>query len=270
MSNERKNRGEDPLVADTYKALAQERVPDHLNKRMLRLAAREGRTPYSRARAWMRPTAWAATVGLSLAIVLELTRLPQIEPDSANIAVPKQELADKNDGVARQTRPAAESADRVTMDTFAPKDMDVLREAESRARAQAGPNVAPIAPRADIDSAPDESVAVKRVSADEDLPASSVVAERDTAERPSTERPSTERPLAEGRLAEPVSAAASFTVADKKKARFACPIKLRESAESWMACIRELRESGREELADSEYDEFRRIFPNFPDTEAHK
>lgn len=268
MSNERKNRGEDPLVADTYKALAQERVPDHLNKRMLRLAAREGRTPYSRARAWMRPAAWAATVGLSLAIVLELTRLPQIEPDSANIAVPRQELADKNDGVARQTRPAAESADRVTMDTFAPKDMAVLRKAESRARAQAGPNVAPIAPRADIDSAPDESVAVKRVSADEDLPASSVVAERDTAERPSTERPS-----AEGRLAEPVSAAASFAVADKKKALesgFACPIKLRESAESWMACIRELRESGREELADSEYDEFRRIFPNFPDTEAHK
>lgn len=268
MSNERKNRGEDPLVADTYKELAQERVPDHLNKRMLRLATREGRTPYSRARAWMRPAAWAATVGLSLAIVLELTQLPQIEPDTANIAVPKQELADKNEGVARQTRPAAESADRVTMDTFAPKDMTVLREAESRARAQAGPNVAPIAPRADIDSAPDESVAVKRVSADEDLPASSVVAERDTAERPSTERPS-----AEGRLAEPVSAAASFTVADKKKAlesSFACPIKLRESAESWMACIRELRESGREELADSEYDEFRRIFPNFPDTKAHK
>jgi len=268
MSNERKNRGEDPLVADTYKELAQERVPDHLNKRMLRLATREGRTPYSRARAWMRPAAWAATVGLSLAIVLEVTRLPQIEPDTASIPEPKQELADKNDSVARQTRPAAESADRVTMDTFAPKDMSVLREAESRARAQAGPDVAPIAPRADIDSAPDESIAVKRVSADEDLPASSVVAERDTAERPSTERPS-----AGGRLAEPVSASTSFAVADKKKALesgFACPMKLRESAESWMACIRELRESGREELADSEYDEFRRIFPNFPDTKAHK
>lgn len=268
MSNERKNRGEDPLVADTYKALAQERVPDHLNKKMLRMAAREGRTPYSRARAWMRPAAWAATVGLSLAIVLELTRLPQIEPDLANIPVPGKELANKKDSAAKQRMPAAEPADPVSMDSFAPKDMDVVRKAESRARAQAGPNVAPITPRADIHSAPDESVAVKSVSADEDLPASSVVAERDTAERPSTEQTP-----AEGRLAEPVSATASFAVVDKKKALesgFACPIKLRESAESWMACIRELRESGREALADSEYDEFRRIFPNFADTEAHK
>ena len=268
MSNERKNRGEDPLVADTYKALAQERVPDRLNKRMLRMAARAGRTPYSRARAWMRPAAWAATVGLSFAIVLELTRLPQIEPATVSIAVPEQELADKNDGVARQTRPAAESADRVTMDTFAPKDMAVVRKAESRARAQSGPNQVPVAPRADIDSLPDEGVAVTSASADEEITASSVVAERDTAERPSAAGRA-----AEARQAEPVSAAASFAVAEKRKAHessFACPIELRESAESWMACIRELRESGREELADSEYDEFQRIFPNFAETEAHK
>jgi len=273
MSNERKNRGEDLLVADTYKALAQERVPDHLNKRMLRMAAREGRTPYSRARAWMRPAAWAATVGLSLALVLELTRLPQIEPDSVNIAVPEQELADKNDGVAKQTRPAAESADRVTMDTFAPKDMDVVRKAENRARAEAGPSPAPVTPRAGIDGALGESVPVKSVSADEDIPASSDMAERDTVERASTERPSIERPSAEGRLAEPVPAAASFALADKKKtleSGFACSAKERESAESWLACITQLRENGREDLADSEYDEFQRIFPDFADTEADR
>ena len=268
MSNERKNRREDPLVADTYKALAQERVPDHLNKRMLRMAAREGRTPYSRARAWMRPAAWAATVGLSLAIVLELTRLPQIEPDPVNIAVPEQKLADKNDGIAKQAKPAAESTDRVTMDTFAPKDMAVVREAESRARAQAGPNPAPIIPRTDIDGTPDESIPAHGVASDEDVPASSVMAERDTAERPPPERSS-----AEGRLAEPVSAAASFAVADRKQAlesSFACPEKQRESAESWLACITQLRKNGREDLADSEYDEFQRIFPNFADTEADR
>ena len=283
MSDERKNRGEDRLVADTYKALAQERVPHHLNKRMLRMAAREGRTPYSRARAWMRPAAWAATVGLSLAIVLELTRLPQIEPESVNIGVREQELADKNDGAAEQTRPAAESADRVTMDTFAPKDMAVVRKAESRARAQSGPNQVPVAPRADIEAPPDESVAAKSVSADEEVRSSSVVAERDTAgrpsvvqpstEQPSTEQPSAKQPLAEGRRAAPVSAAASYAVAEMKEtleSSFACPIELRESAESWMACIRELRESGQDELADSEYDEFQRIFPNFAEKEAHK
>ncbi|MBT8090825.1 MAG: hypothetical protein KJO01_11520 [Gammaproteobacteria bacterium] len=267
MSNERKNRDSDRLVADTYRVVAQERVPEHLNKRMLRMAAREGRTPYSRARAWMRPAAWAATVGLSLAIVLELTRLPPIEPDTVSIAVPAQELADKNDDVAGQTTSAADSADRVSMDTFAPKDMAVVSRAESRARAQSGPNQVPVAPQADVDGAPDESAAARGVRADEDVPASSVIAERDTGERPSNGRRS-----AESLMAAPVSAAAPSAVAEQKapESGVACRAELRESAESWIGCIRQLRDSGREELADREYEEFQRIFPNFAETEAHK
>ena len=237
MSNERKNLADDPLVADTYSALAQEQAPDHLNKRVLRMAAREGRTPYSRARTWLRPAAWAATIGLSLAIVLELTRLPQIEPET------------------------------VSMDAFKPKDMAVLREADERARAQSGANQAPVAPSAtpqtDADAAPDEDVAVRRVTADENIPASSARADQDEGERISAKR------LA----AETDAGAASFAVAAEEKALAtggACPAKVRESAESWLACIKQLRESGQEGLADSEYDEFRRKFPNFADIDTDK
>ncbi|MDH3577169.1 MAG: hypothetical protein OEO71_05035 [Gammaproteobacteria bacterium] len=263
MSNERKNRVDDPLVADTYTALAQERAPDHLNKRVLRMAAREGRTRYSRARAWMRPAAWAATIGLSLALVLELTRLPQIEPETANITVPKKELADKNDNDAKQTVPAAESQDPVSMDAFAPKDMAVLREADERARAQAGPDQVPATPRVDAGTAPDEDAPARRVTADENIPAKNATVDRDSAEHVSAKR------LA----AETASGAASLAVAAEEKALtsgFACPAKVRESAESWLACIKQLRESGQEDLADSEYDEFQRNFPNFADADADK
>jgi hypothetical protein len=237
MSNERKNPADDPLVADAYSSLAQEQAPEHLNKRVLRMAAREGRTPYSRARTWLRPAAWAATIGLSFAIVLELTRLPQIEPDA------------------------------VSMDAFTPKDMSVLREADERARAQSGANQVPVVPsatpRTDAAAAPDEDVSAKRVTADENIPASSASADQDEGERISAKR----------RAAESTAGAASFAVAAEEKALAtgsACPAQVRESAETWLACIRQLRESGQEALADREYDELKRIFPNFADIDTDK
>ena len=253
MSNERKDRAEDGLVAETYRALAQERAPDRLNKKILRMAARQGRTPYSRARAWMRPAAWAATIALSLAIVLELTRLPQVEPESADIAAPRQELKETLDGVTEPRTPGTERPDSVSMDTFAPKDMAVLRDAENRARAQAGPDRVPSAPRADAGAA-----------ATEDVPASKVSPEQDPDEQ-FFNRQVSEKQAADTRI----SAAPSLAVAAEKKAlksQFACPAKSRESPESWLACIEQLRESGQEKLADSEYDEFRRIFPDFVDS----
>ncbi|MDH3274962.1 MAG: hypothetical protein OEM99_10540 [Gammaproteobacteria bacterium] len=237
MSNERKNRENDPLVADTYTALAQERAPDRLNKRVLRMAAREARTPYSRARAWMRPAAWAATIGLSLAIVLELTRLPQPEQDA------------------------------VSMDAFTPKDMAVLREADERARAQSGAKQVPatpsLTPRSDALVAPDEEVSAGRVNADPSVPARSEKVDQDRAGGLSSRRPA----------AEPVLGTASLAATAEKKAAesgFTCTETARESAESWMACIKQLRKNGQQDLADSEYGEFQRIFPNFADIDADK
>ncbi len=86
MSNET-----DRLVSDTYDELASEKTPEALNREVLRLAAKEGRTRYSIARAWTRPVAWAATIGLSLVIVLELADLPG--PDMAPQSLPAEPQA---------------------------------------------------------------------------------------------------------------------------------------------------------------------------------
>jgi len=282
MSNERKNPGQDKLVADTYRAVARERVPDHLNERVLRLAADAGRTPYARARAWMRPAAWAATIGLSLAIVLELTQLPQIEPVPVSItssdqsAVPgetanDEDIVREDNATAIQAEapspeppagrgdtqrsgpatPAAEQQSREAMDQFAPKDMSVLRDAENRARLQAGPDQPSAATEAEamqdvteIDERAVEEVVVKEVVLDEEM---------STA------------PMADF----PAARSLAATV-DRKEATAdsSCSADARKNAESWYICIEELRDRGLDELANGEYENFRRNFPDFVDPGA--
>ena len=84
MTNERQNPDSaaetDETVSATYHELSREGAPNYLNERVLQQAARKALRPrYSRSIVWTRPLAWAATVGLCLAIVLEVTRVPTPE-----------------------------------------------------------------------------------------------------------------------------------------------------------------------------------------------
>jgi len=219
MTNERKNEDRDRLVRDTYKALANERAPDRLNNQVLRQAADTGRSRYSLTRAWTRPVAWAATIGLSLAIVLELTRLPQTASDAVGISAPGKPMPAEHGTTA--------AAPGVSMDEFAPRDMTVLRDAENMARVQAGANQAPVAVRRAADMA--------RAEEDSTAASSTAVSEKDVLE-----------------------------------SDYACPEALRESAESWLACIDQLRADGLADRAAGEYEKFRQIFPDFVDPTADK
>ncbi|MGI9247812.1 MAG: hypothetical protein ACR2QI_02280 [Woeseiaceae bacterium] len=143
MKNEQENVGKDQLVTDIYKELASEQTPDRLNERVLLLARSNGRTRYSAIRAWTRPVAWAATIGLSLALVLELTRLPPIAPP--------EELE--------------EPADSVSADEFVPHGISVLREAENMARAQTGSDQAPTTARTEVGELSADEISVEDVSA---------------------------------------------------------------------------------------------------------
>lgn len=284
MSNERENRGEDRRLADTYKALASEKAPDYLNERVLRMAAAR-RTPYMRARAWMRPVAWAATIGLSLAIVLEVTRLPQVEPESISIpatdvskaredqpqirdsdvaetmtiapasVLPVESAMDlKRNGPAA---PAADRSERLSNDEFAAKDLTILRDVEDMARAQAGSDQGPIASHTDADE----------VSAERPLATT-------TAPNRSTANPVAAETVDAGKvpMEEPAAVASFSTITDanKRAARPLCAEPVRDKPESWLACIRELEENGREDEARREYEEFRRVYPNFEGREADK
>jgi hypothetical protein len=69
----------DQSVTRAYREIADERTPGHLDRAVLARAARAGRPGYARSRAWTRPLAWAATIVLSVAIVLEFTQTPAPE-----------------------------------------------------------------------------------------------------------------------------------------------------------------------------------------------
>ena len=60
-------------VSDAYRDIAKETSPAKIDDRVLALARQEARTRYGLARTWVRPVAWAATIALSFAFILELS-----------------------------------------------------------------------------------------------------------------------------------------------------------------------------------------------------
>ena len=104
----------DPRVTQAYRDLATEKTPPALDDRVLALAAAAARTRYGLARAWARPVAWAATIGLCLAIVVEVAEFRGEPPVPAALEI---------DSVAGE---------------FAAEDRANLREAEEKALIRAG------------------------------------------------------------------------------------------------------------------------------------
>ncbi len=77
MTNPRDKEDMDAVVSETYRGLGGPRAPDHLNEAVLRMAAdKSGGGVSILFAAWLKPVTLAATIGLTLAIVLELSEVP--------------------------------------------------------------------------------------------------------------------------------------------------------------------------------------------------
>jgi hypothetical protein len=116
-------------VARAYRKLSAEETPAHLDRAVLARARSALRPAYARSRAWSRPVAWAATVVLSVVLVFETTRTP---------------------GPEAGPPPAAEPA--ATAD-FAPRNEDLLEQADRIAGARSNENRDPAVLSAASDSA---------------------------------------------------------------------------------------------------------------------
>ena len=150
----------DPRVSETYRELATETAPPALDKKILSLAGDNQRSGFGLSRAWFRPIAWAATIGLSLAFVLEMSQLDDVaepiahtdadalfEDDSAHqkdvvLEEPEMRSDAAAESIASPPLPAAEvtagGTDATVSGDFAAADMPLLQEAEEQARARAG------------------------------------------------------------------------------------------------------------------------------------
>jgi hypothetical protein len=74
----------DPMVSDQVRALADETTPNDLDRAVMREAKQALRADNRRGSfgAWFRPVAFMATIGLSLAIILDLTDRSIFAPES--------------------------------------------------------------------------------------------------------------------------------------------------------------------------------------------
>jgi hypothetical protein len=131
-------------VSDAYREIASEATRPEIDERILKLAGSGLRSRYGLARAWVRPLAWAATIALSVALVLELTQqvdVPsagvqqdvQAEParSDADLPTASEEMDVQLDAAKRMppARPEAAAPAALSADDFAP-----LREAEEQAK----------------------------------------------------------------------------------------------------------------------------------------
>jgi len=119
MTAERNDKAMHEVVSKSYQEYSVERAPAHLNRKILSMAtaasdAKRGNRLWPKT--WTIPLAWAATVGLSLAIVLEVTQIPDVRRDVST--------------------PAAESL----REEFEPRNADLLEDAREHAARQSGPN----------------------------------------------------------------------------------------------------------------------------------
>jgi hypothetical protein len=96
VTNERDKEDMDAVVSKTYRELGGLRAPDHLNEAILRMAAgKSGSKGSMLFAAWLKPVALAATIGLTLAIVLELSAVPTVSVPMEVAPTPESTRADK-------------------------------------------------------------------------------------------------------------------------------------------------------------------------------
>ena len=126
---------DDTGASESYRSVSAERVPPHLDKRVLKLAADEARKD-ARFRwiiPWLRPAAFAATFGLSLAVLLEINNEPEvtngITADDTGVAPSARVLDDFASA-------AADSSSRIRQigETAAERELDGESDTSAYAR----------------------------------------------------------------------------------------------------------------------------------------
>ena len=230
MSTETNNG--DTRVSEAYRALATETTPQELDDTILKMAASNVPTRYALVRGWLRPLAWAATIGLSLAFILEISRYQDMPVAPAPVMENVQMRAISPDT------------------TLNSNDEDIAsRKLNKHADAPiAGKAVAP--------------------SADSAMPAAmeSAVQRLDIATDGAGTLPETEETL---RLrASQTRPAAS--PAEKKEQAEHCDATARAAAESWYSCVEGLRENGLADAARQELDALLIEFPDFREPERDR
>jgi hypothetical protein len=216
----------DRRVSEIYRELASEKTSRKLDDKILEMAGSNARTRYGLVRSWIRPAAWAATIGLSLAFILEMSQYldaPMQTPvsfdDAADDLMIHDEAAADNEGRARQEASKPANAP-------APASMKL---APSEALSAVATETETTSPRKKLE---DDNGTLLHEAAD---------------------------PLHH----DANRAARAEASAELKEQMQHCDDAVRAAAESWFECIDDLRENGLAEAAGQELEALIAAFPEF-------
>ncbi len=252
----------DPLVSRTYRESASERVPDALDRAVLQQAKQNASKPYSRSIIWLRPMAWAATIGLSLAIVIELANLPQ--PDPALLAPPREETrVDLNRALTPQSREAAapQRFEHEATEPRARKSIDDqgrvnLLNAPTLGKTEA-PNSTPESTLEQVPESAPEPGRASGLASDADLFRLQDARVLEVAEELARSPEDKSKELDAG------SAAYFASPATAARVSMPCVAEIRETPETWLECIVKLEDAGLDELASEQREQLLEAFPDF-------
>ena len=289
MTEERSNNVTDPLVSRTYRESANETAPEALDDAVLRKAT-QAATPnawdrYSKSIHWLRPMAWAATVALSLAIVIEVTDSPYLSQDRAvqdelhKLEVPQTDsvpaapgtnLPELHTAPARSEPISAGGASGLSnqraQDDQAPASFDAAGRIGERVDANAANGDAALRRQS-----PESKVEVDRpqvtieggltTDAAPQTVDTEMFRSQDTEMLKEAEEQMRQRAAEQPTEAPVVGASAAFLLA------VPCTEDETSEPETWMKCIERLDEIGRYADAERQRDLLKEAFPDFePET----
>jgi len=253
MTDKRRHADEpgDPRVSQIYRQLAGESAPQHLDHAVLNAARAAARATGRGPAIWLRPAAWVTTIGLCLAIVLEVVHVPQEEAEFESALEDRQVEASRPPAAELPATPPAVTSDAAT-------PLPTRGEIEASKRLDKAERSMPAMSAGRTAAMPGaEEPVVSPAAADEivrDAPDSPVSGGNATRERIQA----VEALSAQGAaLLEAVPAGVSPDLA----AQPYCEESRTTDAESWHACILELEQQGLYEAARIERERLAEAFP---------
>ena len=228
----------DAELSAIYQATANTRSPRDSDDRILQLAARQAESakggPFLTA--WLRPLTFAATVGLSIALLLEVSEVDVFRPVQ-DLSAPTAQGGDAAEPGTE--RPARTAPDGQQLRDAAGTAREQLRavDADEAAslRAMPGSGQAPETAPVEAGAAVKQRLAADREEAGE-------IQERIEATSPGALRSDTARDATEA----------------------GCTAQQRQNRDSWLACIAALESAGLSAAAEAERADLLHVFPQRP------
>ena len=245
----------DDRVSEAYRDVAGERAPASLNERVLREARAHAGSGYSWWMGWLRPAAWVATVGLCLAIVIELTNTPVADIERVDVPAAREPAAPgvaSERGNERVLRDAGTARDELRQQ--APEQKSEADDVGAAASGVAQPAESPqLDERAETPGRTAATVAEPKASADSNF--------FQVTDAPIVEDAEEMARMREGPVQDAGPAAMRSVAARPDAERVeVCDDKARSEPASWIDCILDIERRGGN--ADDEREKFRAAFPD--------